>query len=156
MDLGTINEIIESVRDSTLFCGDIDMSSKSTREQILGDNYKDISKFDFKPMDKKKLRKSTILWMLSTATTKISTDRLHRFVQNREEDEGSKEFIKVGDFIKVKWIGQISICSVVQFKFKNSKYKFMKSYCPIQHKDGDAGGQGRSRSFYACRLLPCP
>lgn len=88
------------------------------------------------------LRKSTILWMLATATTKISTDRLHRFIENREDDVVNEGHIKIGDFIRVKWIDQICICSVLQFKFKKSKYKFMKSYCPIQHRDGPDGGQG--------------
>lgn len=87
------------------------------------------------------LRKSSVLWMLSTSTTKISTDRLHRFVENRE-DEPDEDHIKIGDFIKVKWTDVISICSVLQFKYKKSKYKFMKSYCPIKHQDGDEGGQG--------------
>lgn len=61
VDENTVDEIIGSVRNSTLFCGGLEMDSKSVREQYLGANYTDITKFDFKPMDKKKLLKMSKL-----------------------------------------------------------------------------------------------
>lgn len=88
------------------------------------------------------MRKSTVLWTLTTATSKLSTDRLHRFIDTGDDDLESDENIRIGDFIRINWQDQVSICSVLHFKYKSAKHKFVKSFCPIKHKDGQNGGVG--------------
>lgn len=92
-------------------------------------------------------RKSTLLWILTTSATKVSTDRLHRFIDHGEQGQKTSEaHIRIGDFIRINQQNEISICSVIRFKFRNYKYKFKNSFCPISHKDdvkdGAKGGQG--------------
>lgn len=63
-------------------------------------------------------RKSTLLWMVTMASTKVSSDRLHRF-----EDSGEKTFdkagnIRIGDSIRINWKNNLMICSVLAFKFQ--------------------------------------
>lgn len=88
------------------------------------------------------LRKSTILWMMTTATnSKVSSDRLHRF-EDSEKGLGEADYIKIGDFIRINWKNNLMVCNVLGFKFRNKKFKFKNSFCPIHHKDGPNGGQG--------------
>lgn len=82
------------------------------------------------------IRKSSLLWMMTTPGTKLSADRTQRFVDNDDKSIGNDQSIKIGDFIKVKWFNKEVNCSVIHFKFQNAKYKFTKNFCPIKHKYG--------------------
>lgn len=94
------------------------------------------------------IRKSSLLWMMTTPGTKLSTDRNQRFVENDDKAIANDRSIKIGDFIKVKWLNKEVICSVINFKFQNAKYKFTKNFCPIKHKNGPGQGVNMFVDFY--------
>lgn len=87
-------------------------------------------------------RKSTILWMLTTNATKVSTDRLHRFIDrgDQEKEKATDEYIRIGDFVRIARNNRDFICSILGFKYKRVNYKFKNSFCPIRHKDDDEDG----------------
>lgn len=56
-----------------------------------------------------------------------------------------EDYIRIGDFVRINQQNRVSICSVLEFKYRNNRYKFKNSFYSIRHKDdkeGSKGGQG--------------
>lgn len=81
------------------------------------------------------VRKSTILWSLSSKSSKLSTDRLQRFINsNRQTSE--EEAIQLGDFIVMLVGDEETICQVLGFKYLHEKFAFKAISCPVKHEGG--------------------
>lgn len=81
------------------------------------------------------LRKSTLLWMITSKKDKVSNDRLRRFI-NENKKSSTEESIQLGDFIVMEVNGKEVICQVLGFKYINENYAFKGISCPIKHEGG--------------------
>lgn len=67
--------------------------------------------------ESKLLRKSTALWTMCKTFSKVSTDRLRRFIEEKKSTRPNANHITLGNYIKIKINGTTEIAQVLGFKY---------------------------------------
>lgn len=94
------------------------------------------------------LRKSSLLWMLTSKNSKVSADRLHRFI-NEKKVQGD-DHVMCGDFVMMESDdnGPDRLCQVLGFKFLTGNPKFSAMSCPIKVEEEKARGVAVFCAFF--------
>lgn len=82
------------------------------------------------------VRKSSLLWMMTTNKEKVSSDRLYRFISTKKSHSFEEQSIQLGDFIIMSVNGEETICQVIGFRYITGSYKFKAVSCPIKSEAG--------------------
>jgi hypothetical protein len=91
------------------------------------------------------VRKSTMLWMLEEGHSRVSSDRLKRFVS---EQKSLENVLVPGDFIRIENEGKESVCQVIKFRFKTGRQNFTAKFCPLEAPSENARGVDVLVKFY--------
>lgn len=94
------------------------------------------------------LRKSSLLWMLTTKDSKVSSDRLHRFIDEKRVQ--GNNHVMCGDFVMMEsdGTGADRLCQVLGFKFLTGNSKFSAMSCPIEVDEEKARGVAVLCAFF--------
>lgn len=96
------------------------------------------------------IRKSTVLWAMFTSTSRVSTDRLKRFIEEKKAYSRKDDRISVGNYIKIKMDKKIMIGQVLGFKFLSGRREECPmTSCPIvAPKESSKRGIGLMLNLY--------
>jgi hypothetical protein len=84
--------------------------------------------------------------MIDSNKTRISTDRVFRFINQKKLSQ--EDVITAGDYIFMK-IGRTKrLCYVYRFRFKTGKVPFKTPFCPIKHDPETGRGVELLVSFW--------
>lgn len=94
------------------------------------------------------LRKSSLLWMLTSKNSKISADRLHRFIDEKKIQ--GDDHVMCGDFVMMGSDDNAPnrLCQVLGFKFLTGNPKFSAMSCPIEVEEEKARGVAVFCAFF--------
>lgn len=78
------------------------------------------------------IKKASLVWMLSTSSKRISTDRIYRFISEKKTPNGSN--LQLGDFVITNFEKEPQLVQILAFRLRSGK-KFYGDICLLQESD---------------------